>query len=393
MIPDRIIKLSEIPITSNGKINYNEIYKLCNESIRIKNAENQLEELTEDEISIKHIFSQILKIESPGLNESFFDLGGNSLSAIELLFKINDNTKANLPLSFLFRNTTIKQIARELKKTSDFSNIVSIKKGNKKKTLFLIHPAGGNIFCYNTLSNLLEDDMSISGIQTTTAIINNDDIKSMAARYLGKIEELNIDGELIFGGWSMGALIAFEMALQFSEKNSLAYDVLIIDQMAYSNDPELDKMTGIDRIVQFAEKVEHMIGDRLNISKSKIEKLSDIELSALFLNKFQESGLVPKAMNINDFHGFLQQMIFHNEISSVYYPSHYKGKVIVVKSENPLLLTNYETIYTDKRPDDLLWGNFVETIEIIKTPGNHVSMMRSPFVEVLAQKISFVLGR
>lgn len=390
MLPDKIFEIDRLPVTSNGKIDATEIYKKIELKRCIEKPEQREESATDEEESIKAIFSKVLNIESPGLNQSFFEIGGNSLLAIELLYHINRQASVQLPLSFLFQNTTIAQIAKGLHEQAQFSPLVKLKDGDGNRVLILVHPAGGDIFCYHTFANLLDVNITIYGLQADNKHNSEENISTMAAQYLAEIEQKQFQGTLIFGGWSMGALVAYEMAVQYAKNKNRTPDVLIFDQMAYSQNAH-KSVHDIDRIVLFAEKAEHMIGDRLNITRERIESLSARERSALFLEKFKQHGLAPEQIDLDDFHGFLEQMIQHNEIASSYYPASYNGRLVVVRSEDSLLLKSGERTYSDNRPKGLLWEEFAKDILFVPSPGNHVSMMRKPYVEILAKRIEMIL--
>ncbi|MDR3328745.1 MAG: amino acid adenylation domain-containing protein [Prevotellaceae bacterium] len=390
MLPDRLIPLPQIPVTPNGKVDYEKTAQLLSSAKQPQaEAPQSAEKLTPDEERVKAIFCKVLQAEHLSLDDSFFSVGGNSLLAIELLHHIGKEFGVSLPLSFLFRNATIQKIGAGLRhQSTEFSPLVKMKDGGHgSKALFLVHPAGGNVFCYHTLASLLPGDVTIYGLQTRPGRVEQHDIKALSAQYLESIERHNITGSLAFGGWSMGALIAFEMAVQRSRKTSTCPNVLIIDQLAYA-DPPATPPDDVARIVLFAEKVEHMVGESLRITRQKIEGLSAQERSALFLEKFQRLGLAPQGITANEFHGFLEQMIYHNEIAAAYHPTAYDGNVLVVRSENPLHLRSDATTYADTRPADLRWRTFAPRATLTTSPGNHVSMMRSPYVEALAQKIA-----
>lgn len=390
MIPDKIFELNNLPVTSNGKLDINEIHKRINDKRSLEKISSPEESFNDEEKAIKAIFCKLLKVDSPGLNESFFEIGGNSLLAIELLYHINKLTNVQLPLSFLFQNTTIEQISKGLNRQTQFSSLVKLRDGDNDHVLILVHPAGGDIFCYHAFASLLNSNVTIYGLQASKKSDLEEDIKTMATQYLAEIERINIQGTLVLGGWSMGALVAYEMAVQYEKTKNKTPDVLIIDQMAYAPS-EHKSVDDIDRIVLFAEKAEHMIGDSLNITRKSIENLSARERSGLFLDKFKQHGLAPEQIDLNDFHGFLEQMIHHNEISATYYPGTYGGKVIVIRSENPLMLKTGEKTYSDDRPKDLLWGQFSNKLELVSSPGNHVSMMRKPYIETLSERVELIL--
>lgn len=391
MVPARIVRTDRLPVTPNGKIDYEAVVeKIRNTRVTKATREEVASPLTEEERQVRAIFCKVLKTEAVNKDDSFFELGGNSLSAIELLYNLNSLFKADLPLSFLFRHASVQKIIEGLHEREAFSPLVKIKEGKGCKTLFLVHPAGGNIFCYHTFSDRLAGDMTIYGLQSRPGKIDARGIRELARYYLDAIKKHGFEGELIFGGWSMGALTAYEMAVEWSKETAQYPPVLVIDQMAYA--PYASKSyDDNDRIVVFAEKVEHMIGHPLCLTKERLQNLSPQDRSLLFLDAFKHHGLVPESVQIGDFHGFLEQMIVHNELVSAYRPSLYEGKVVVVRSEEALVLKDDATTYSLERPADLLWGEFATKVDVATSPGNHVSMMRPPFVDVLVQRIQKIL--
>ncbi len=392
MIPDRVFILNKIPITLNGKVDYGRTFSLVKELYNKNVANHEPVELTETEQQLSAVFCKILKIRNPDINKSFFDLGGTSISSIELLYSINGTFKSNLSVAFIFNFSTIRRIAQELNSKFIFSNIVNIKKGGIKKSLFLIHPAGGNIFCYNQMAKLFDADLSIYGIQANISKSADESIQSLANRYLNEIEKLNIDDDLIIGGWSMGALVACEMAVQYNKQTGKLSKVVIIDQMAYQDSDKDQKTNDVERMVLFSKKVEHLLGDRLNINYKNLAELSQDERSNIFLEKFKEHKLAPENIKSADFNGFLGQMLHHNNISMQHTPSAYRGEVIIVRAENPLILNDDDTTYGSNRPEDLLWSQFSDKILIITSPGNHASIMRSPNIEIMTKRLQKVLG-
>lgn len=391
MVPVRIVQTDRLPVTPNGKIDYDAVA----ERIRLARQaevvpEKEAAPLTGEEKQVRDIFCKVLKTPAVNRDDSFFEIGGNSLSAIELLYSLNRCFQTDLSLSFLFRHASVQKIVEGLHERPSFASLVKIKEGNGRKALFLVHPAGGNIFCYHTFSDRMAGDTTIYGLQSQPGKIDTRGIRELARHYLDEVEKCGFGGELIFGGWSMGALTAYEMAVEWSKEKGQCPPVLVIDQMAYALAVS-GHSDDNDRIALFAEKVEHLIGHPLGITREKLQNLSPESRSLLFLDAFKRDGLVPQSVQISDFHGFLEQMIVHNEQVSAYRPSRYEGKVIVVRSEEALLLKDDTTTYSLERPDDLLWREFAGQVVVVTSPGNHVSMMRPPYVEVLARRVQEIL--
>lgn len=80
MVPTNYVILKELPLTSNGKINKNELpYPVISDSYEYAAPRNEIEALLVD------IWTEILKIDRIGIDDDFFDIGGDSLTIIQTL--------------------------------------------------------------------------------------------------------------------------------------------------------------------------------------------------------------------------------------------------------------------------------------------------------------------
>ena len=69
---------------------------------------NQLEE------SLAQIWREILELERVGIHDDFFDLGGNSLVAMQIIAKVTNTVEVYLPLHSLFDTPTIAGLAQQI---------------------------------------------------------------------------------------------------------------------------------------------------------------------------------------------------------------------------------------------------------------------------------------
>lgn len=83
MIPGKIIFVNEIPLTINGKVDYESLLSLVKEDFHYA-GQNYIEPKTQLEITLSKIWSEVLKINLVGVHDDFFDLGGDSLSSIRI---------------------------------------------------------------------------------------------------------------------------------------------------------------------------------------------------------------------------------------------------------------------------------------------------------------------
>ena len=109
MIPETYVVLESLPLTANGKIDRK---KLPTADVQDCAVAAYAPPRTETEAKIVEIWQHLLNIEKVGIYDDFFQLGGNSLIASNLLYSINDTFDVELPLSELFDATTVEAIAQ-----------------------------------------------------------------------------------------------------------------------------------------------------------------------------------------------------------------------------------------------------------------------------------------
>ncbi|MBQ7231739.1 MAG: amino acid adenylation domain-containing protein [Bacillales bacterium] len=113
-LPDTICVVSEMPLNENGKVDLKQLWA------NLQKGENgRLEEeflFTELEKSIGQIWKEVLKYKNKFLrNDDFFQCGGDSLRAVEVVSRINKNyPNVKLEMKDLFLNSTIKTLSTEI---------------------------------------------------------------------------------------------------------------------------------------------------------------------------------------------------------------------------------------------------------------------------------------
>nr|WP_256922656.1 non-ribosomal peptide synthetase [Rhodococcus rhodochrous] len=107
MVPDVVTVLDELPLTVNGKLDRR---ALPVPRIDI-DADRFREPATESERIVARVWAEVLGIERVGADDSFFDLGGNSLVATRVVARINEATGASLAIRELFEDPTVAGLA------------------------------------------------------------------------------------------------------------------------------------------------------------------------------------------------------------------------------------------------------------------------------------------
>jgi amino acid adenylation domain-containing protein/FkbM family methyltransferase len=115
MVPAAFVLMEKFPLTSNGKIDRKALSAFSHETTQL--SQDFVSPRTETEKALAAIWAELLKVESAGVNDSFFDLGGHSLLAIKAVSRIRDVFEVDLPAQILFENSTIAELAKLLTKT------------------------------------------------------------------------------------------------------------------------------------------------------------------------------------------------------------------------------------------------------------------------------------
>jgi amino acid adenylation domain-containing protein len=128
MIPSSFMPLVQLPLTANGKVD---------RAALPAPDEHRREQLyvaprTETEILIAEVFAEVLEQEKVGLHDSFFDAGGHSLLAIQLIGRIRKAFSIDLPLKFFFENPTVQGVAETVQALQLAVQGVAVKDGEQE---------------------------------------------------------------------------------------------------------------------------------------------------------------------------------------------------------------------------------------------------------------------
>lgn len=242
MVPANIILLEQLPVTTNGKVDRDNLPSP--EPINHKQTLSRCAH-TDTERKLLSIWQKILNLtdETIDVNTSFFDLGGQSFLSVRLMARIQQQFNVVLPLAILIESDTIATLAERIETDSNEtqrtqSPLVQLRAGDKPSPIFLVHPVGGNVLCYRGLVNQLQElNCPFYGLQSvshevTGQAAQTQDLETIAARYVKAITELPHNGSYSLGGWSMGGVIAAEMARQLISAEKSVNHLFMLDSPA-----------------------------------------------------------------------------------------------------------------------------------------------------------------
>jgi acyl carrier protein len=109
MIPSYFVEIEKIPMTPNGKIDARALPEP-----QIRTVQKYIAPRNAMEEKLAEIWKQVLQLDEVGINDNFFESGGNSMKIISVTNLINEAFDVNIPVVKLFRFTTIRAIGQLL---------------------------------------------------------------------------------------------------------------------------------------------------------------------------------------------------------------------------------------------------------------------------------------
>jgi amino acid adenylation domain-containing protein len=213
MIPTFFVELQEIPVTPVGKIDRK---KLPAPTVTTSREQIVLPR-SQVERKLVILWENILGISPIGIKDSYFELGGNSLLAMQIFTEIEKVFNKKLPASIIFQEDTIEKLAKQIEVqdagTDLQSSIVAIQPHGVVPPLFCIHGGGGEVLVYQGLAKELGNERPVYGLRYTNGV---DDlsltVESLAEKYIQDIKRVQPNGPYFLLGYCFGGVIAYEMA-------------------------------------------------------------------------------------------------------------------------------------------------------------------------------------
>ena len=234
MLPAAIATLKTLPMTPNGKIDRSALPSP--EALAARRPDAPMPPSDPLQHMIAAIWEELLGLPNIGVRDSFFDLGGNSLLAAQMMDAVNAACGCSVPLTTLFTESTIEQLARALRaQAATASRVTALRATGAHPPLFFLHGdfSGGGYYCH-ALARELGGEQPFYAVHPHgldgSAI--PDTIEAMAADLLREVRQARPSGPYFLGGHCNGAFIAVEMARQLLAEGEQVPLVLVIDARA-----------------------------------------------------------------------------------------------------------------------------------------------------------------
>ncbi|NMN94232.1 amino acid adenylation domain-containing protein [Antrihabitans stalactiti] len=225
MVPSSIVALDAIPINAVGKLDRKALPAPVFEAREFRAP------TTENEIAFAEVFAELLGAAQVGADDSFFDLGGDSIMTIGLVSKAKERGLV-ISAADVFERRTVEGLAEAAEAnaragvTSDdpaeafLGVILPIRATGDGEPLFCVHPASGLAWCYAGFAELIDQGRPIYGLQAPE-LTGGDPLRTLYAyadRYVTEMRAVQPNGPYNVLGWSLGGFIAQAIAAKLREE-------------------------------------------------------------------------------------------------------------------------------------------------------------------------------
>ncbi|WP_066383167.1 non-ribosomal peptide synthetase [Anabaena sp. CA = ATCC 33047] len=399
MIPSAFMKLKTLPLTSNGKVNRQALpmVDLLNET-----TENAFVPPRESiELQLKNIWEEILQIRPIGVKNNFFEVGGHSLLAVRLIARIEKSFQQKIPLSAFLKNPTIEHLAGILRQepaSISVSPLVSIQPLGNQKPFFCIHPSEGHVICYYHLAKYLGAERPFYGLVAPGLYGECEpynQIEDMANFYIQALKKVQPEGPYLLGGWSMGGVIALEMAIQLQKQGENVDFLALIDSKPptlNNHHQDFSKVTDAQLLANIAIGTAASFGKDLSFLKTTLETIAPEKQLSYVLDIMKKEDFLPPDISLEQISYFLAVNKANHQAIINYRAKLYSGKVSFFQASHSLNIQEVEQISQDANERILAWNQLVQEItDVHILPGDHYTILEEPHVQVLAEKLKHAL--
>ncbi|WP_025884627.1 thioesterase domain-containing protein [Asaia prunellae] len=214
MIPVRIVSVDALPRMTSGKLDRAALRALKEETLPCKVVYAS----TPAEHMLAQLWSELLGLDQIDIHTSFFDMGGDSIMVVQMISVLSERGYV-LPVGQIFASPTIAMLAPLFEGgaiTCDpLASCLPISTQGRGAPIFCFHPVIGMSWSFNTLAPLLPPSHPVYGLQNAGLLLAEntpETLHTLALHYVNDLRKLQPQGPYHLIGWSMGGVIAHEIA-------------------------------------------------------------------------------------------------------------------------------------------------------------------------------------
>ncbi|WXH33848.1 D-alanine--D-alanyl carrier protein ligase [Myxococcus stipitatus] len=388
-VPSVVVVVKELPLTVNGKVDREALP--APEEVREEKYEEPREGLEE---KLAEIFREVLGARRVGRKEDFFELGGHSLLATQVVARVRALTGVDVPLRALFEAPSVEQLSSWLESSranGAVRDCVTLQSEGAGAPVFFVHAVGGAVGPYRMLARLLGTERPFYGLQAPGLDGSEaplEQVEALARHHVAALRSVRPEGPYVLGGWSLGGVVAFEMARELERQGQKVARLVLLDSFTPEAEAPARAPDGALLLAGMAMDLARTAGAEPSLGPELLAGLSDDEQIAQVAHYARASGWLPPEVRDVDLRAWRDVTRANLRALAAYRPGPYGG--------GPVTLLRAKDAKRERAVDASHgWSRFVSpgqlTVEDVS--GDHYSVLRAPYVDVLATRLANILGR
>lgn len=307
------------------------------------------------ETEIAKIWGEALGLATLGREESWMQLGGDSLLALQVRERLSESLQRAVSPALLFQGSTVASLAEALQNERVPSLLVPLRSEGTGQALFCVHAISGTVFPFQTLARHLTFPFFALQSQGLTGQSPHLSLEAMAAAYLDAVVLAQPEGPLLLSGWSFGALVAFEMARQALALGRTVSHLVLIDL----------PLPPPGRVL-----AESQVRMRFDLEMQKLGLSEEISHASADASK---SASVQKQRN--ESRKQTNELLYTVFEANLHAAKTFKPTALNLPAT--LVIAEAGLAQADPRPDKG-WGDYLAPLTLLRVPGDHYTMLEGP---------------
>jgi thioesterase domain-containing protein/acyl carrier protein len=344
------------------------------------------------------IWEDLLNIQPIGIHDSFFDLGGHSLLTVQLSMQIEQLLGQKIPLSTILTAPTIATLANLIQcpePEEAVSDVVLLRAGGRKPPLFCLY----GVLLYRELAQYLDADRPVYGVylQAEVDLLKTGDLQqfqamfsnvsAIADHYLNAIRQVQPCGPYYLAGESFGGVIAYEIA----QKLQAAGEEVKLVAMMDSGAPNLQIQTSrIQRLqihgqillengLMYLPELQQALWQRVMDLMDWLAPKLGLAAGRTQRNLQESTNATQAILPTPQVAEIDLRKIVREQACTAYWPLVYEGRTVLFRA--------LERDPFEGDDPTLGWGLRVPNLQVFEVPGDHLSILKSPNVQIMAEQL------
>ncbi|MEB3982900.1 amino acid adenylation domain-containing protein, partial [Mycobacterium sp. 663a-19] len=250
MLPAQIIVLDDFPLTSSGKVDRKALPAPVFAATSFRPPQTETEKIVAD------VYAEVLGLQRVGVDDSFFELGGDSLSATRVTAAVNKRLGTELAVRTMFYAPSVRSLCEQLGRPDSAVDLVPVEvfKAGTGVPLCCIHDGLGLSWSYRILGNYL--DCPIIGVNQLpqNGESGQGSIRAMAVSYANRLQAAYRNGPYKILGWSLGGVVAQALAIELQRRGCAVERLVLLDD-AFST----STIVAVDDASDESQVLEHIL--------------------------------------------------------------------------------------------------------------------------------------